>query len=871
MKKVLVIFWVTLLLGLFGLTSGKAFGQSVAVADESEVDRRFVEALRERFLFQTAEEYCRLRLAEKDLSGRGRALLFVQYLICLRDHAESLPPPRRDELWELAARTTREFSFSESVGDDANWATLQFALLRISQGRLLREEQELFGRQGASTGGNQSGEIESVRAPLREAIRDLRELEKVTAEKLQAVAAASVPTTSEGVWSESEWLGFEKTVQFHLAAAEMELALTYPEDGPDRAAALAESQRRLQILAQLPPDHPLALDSRLALARACRLLRQWDLARAALAAIDETSLSPRALLRVRAESLRLALDSGDAATVERILSLGREYRGETLSAYDFALMEAYWTLRNSAEKEERPTEPWNLKIVEILDALRQGGDPYWVRRAELFLAGRGGSTLGDDDAMSAVAAENAFRAGRIEEALAGYDRAQAAAARRGGAVDAFRYGLTAAAIASDRGDHREAFRRFAELADRFGDQPQAAEADLMAIHHLAVLVQSDPAQYLDTFLSRIRTFLSRHPGHPKAGELRLRLAQSLELMGKRREAAEEYWQLVLSLPGPTDPQEEADRTRRWSAMDGFARCESEYFQSIVAAGKDPAAEVAEVAARLDAWVQQVRQADSGDTAIRDPAVREAIRLSAQMRLEHHLPAQQAAAGLATAIQEAESAQLPQQEYAEILFLAAVARILSGDRTVPPLSPGSWDADTLRRVMQSGDCVLQAITDEAAKRRLAEFLVGLTDGLEASRRSSWTSAERQAFGESRARWLTLARRLDAALQAYGELAERLPDRGDIQEAMVLLLVQKADTASLEAALNRLLELTRRSPEGSARWFRAKYLTAWCLARLNRRRQAAELIAVVETLYPDLGGSETRELFLQLKRQCEAASQ
>lgn len=869
MKKVLLFVLFASLIGVFCGTAKKAPGETVAVADETDVDRQFVAALRERLLFQTAEEYCRDHLARKDISRRRRVALLVQYLICLRDHAESVPPPRREELWQTAARTARESLESEPSGDDVHLVALQFAVLRVSQGRLLREEQELFARpETPGDGGDQSRPIEAARTPLREAIRDLRDLEKITAERLKGVSVRAGTSASEEAWTENDWLGFEKTVHFHLAAAEMELALTFPEGGPDRAAALTESQRRLGILAQLPENHPLALDSRLALAQACRLLRQWESARAALATINETSLAPPGVLRVRAESLRLALDTGDRGAVERILSLGRESGGQTLGAYDFALLEAYWTLRNWAEREGRPTEPWNLKIVELLDILRKAGDPYWVRRAELFIAGRGGPESGDDYAMTAVTAENAFRAGRIEEALAGYDRARAVAVRRGAAADAFRFGLTAAAIASERGDHADAYHRFAELAERFGDQPQSIQADLMAIHHLGQLVQAAPQRYLDAFASRIRGFLDRHPGHPQGRELRLRLARSLELLEKRQEAAEEYWKLVLSLPGPTESQEDAVRTQRLSAIDGFGRCVEGYCQSLRAAGKNPVAAVAEAADRLDAWVRQVRQSDSGNSAIRDPAVREAVRLSAQMRLEFLESAQEAVAGLEKAIEEAEAAQMPQREYADILCLYAVARIVSGGSTPLRLNPGDWDADTLRRAARRGDSVLQAITDETAKRKLAEFLLELTDGLETFRRT-WKPAEQQSFLESRARWFTISGRLDAALQAYAELAEQVPARGDVQEAMVLLLVRKADTASVESALNRLRELTHRSPEGSPRWFRAKYLTAWCLMRLDRRRQAAELIAVVEALYPDLGGDETRELFLQLKRQCESA--
>ncbi|MGQ9605908.1 MAG: hypothetical protein ACUVTW_06875 [Thermogutta sp.] len=870
MKKVLALALFASFLCVFGIAVRKASGESAVIADETDVDRRFLTALRERFLFQAAEEHCRRQLARNDVSEHRRVLLFVQYLMCLGDHAASAAPPRRDELWELAARTAREFLASESATDDGYWAALQFALLRISQGRLLREELELFGHPEFAVSGPESPPVEAARTPLRDAIRDLRELEQTAAEKLQAIGVRPGIPLPENAWNETDWLGFEKAVQFRLAAAELELALTYPEDGPDRTAALAEAQRRLQVLAELPDDHPAAFDSRLALARACRLLRQWDSARAALAVIERASLTPQAALRLRAESLRLAVDSGDQATLEGILSQGREAGGETSPAYDFALLEAFWTLRSQAEKEGRPTETWNRKILEMLENLRQTGDPYWVRRAELFLAGRGGAASGNDDAMIAVAAENAFRAGRIQEALAGFDRAQAAALRRGAVAEAFRFGLTAAAIASERGDHGEAYRRFAELADRFGDQPQAAQAHLMAIHHLGQLVQTDPNAYLETFASHIRIFLDRQPNHPRGRGLRLRLAQSLELLAKWQEAADEYWKLALSLSDATESQESEDRTPLLSAIEGFGRCTSRYHSSLMAAGKNPAAEVSEAAERLDGWVQQVRQAVTGKAAIRDPAVREAVRLSAQMRLEFHFPAQQTAAMLSQAVEEAEAAQLSRQEYADILFLEAVAHILSGESPTIPWNADHWDEEIVRRVAQRGDSLIQTITDEAAKRKLAELLLSMTESLAVSRRNQ-KPAEQTAFLESRARWLTIAGRLDAALKAYDQLAEQLPERGDLQEAMVLLLVRKGDPASLESALSRLRTVTQRSPEGSSRWFRAKYLTAWCLAKLHRYRQAAELIAVLQTLHPDLGGDETRELFLQLKRQCESAGQ
>ncbi len=873
MKKIRCLALLAVLLGGLCLALPTAHSQTGAIDDEAAVDRQFLSALRERLLFQTAEAYCRRGLSRGDISQRRQVGLLVQYLICLQEHAESLAPPRRNELWESAVAAAQPVVASRAAGDDACLAVLQLAIFRISQGRLLRQEFELLGAaRGSRTGESADDPLEKARRPLREAIRDLRELEQTAAARLQAFAnsaTSSQSSPSGGAWDENAWLGFEKTVQFQLDVAAVELALTNRPDSPDRAAALTEAEQRLQVLAQLPPDHPLAFESRLAFARVCRLLHRWELAQSVLADIESATIPPQAALRARTERLRLALDAEDFATVEALLAQDRQVQGKTLPEYDLALLEAYWVLRNRAEKQGLPTEPWNLKIQATLEAIRKDGLPYWVRRAEMFIASKGAATPGKDYAMTAIAAETAYRAGRIDDALAAYDRARALAAKKGADDEAFRFGLTAAAIASSRGNHAEAYRRFAELADQASDASQSADARLMAIHHLGQLVQADSQQYLATFTASLQQFLSRHPDHPQAPTLRLRLAQTLELQGKLAEAAEAYWDMVLRLPGPAESQEADAGTQRMLALEGFGRCTERQFSSWKVPGQH-ADDVAKAAQRLGDWITRARSAGSDHAVIRDPAVRQAIYLSAWWRLLFRLSLPSVAKDLQGAIAEAEAAQLSPRDYADLVVLHEMAQLVLGESAVPSFHPESWDANTLRRLAERGDALLSTIPDQTVKRKLAEFLLWLTDALEAERQTG-NATEQHALLELRARWLTLAERWDAALQTYSELAEELPNRGDIQEAMVLLLTRKGDAASLESALIRLRELARHSPEGSPRWFRVKYLTAWCLARLNRTRQAAELIAVLEALHPDLGGTETRERFLQLKRQCASARQ
>ncbi|HYW78480.1 MAG TPA: hypothetical protein VE890_02850, partial [Thermoguttaceae bacterium] len=109
-------------------------------------------------------------------------------------------------------------------------------------------------------------------------------------------------------------------------------------------------------------------------------------------------------------------------------------------------------------------------------------------------------------------------------------------------------------------------------------------------------------------------------------------------------------------------------------------------------------------------------------------------------------------------------------------------------------------------------------------------------------------------------------VDEALAAYETLAAAAPDDGAIQEAYAELLLSRRDAASLEKAMVKWRELEKRSPQGSPRWFRAKYAIAWLHCQSGNKQQTAKMITLLKLLHPDLGGPEMKARFDDLLARC-----
>ncbi|GAB6164350.1 hypothetical protein JCM19992_03500 [Thermostilla marina] len=808
-------------------------------------DARFLEGLRQRHLYTTAEHVCRVELARPDIPASEAVRWRVALSETLCAHALNSPPAKRPALWKEAAEACR--TADDAAASITLIARLQQAIVFETQGRLLRQEAELAS----------APDWERVREPLREAIRRFRELDTRVED---AIRLPAMRTGAPDALSEKELLSLQKNVRFHWASALEELARTYPPDSPDRTGALTEAVDRLRVPAQLPYDDPLAWPARLAVVRCRRLLGEHA---GALTLINEyeKDAPPDAALNLRAERLRIAVAEKNWAEADRLTAMGRTIRGIASPVYDYALLEALTAGWKRARELNDPDQEktWRDRITELVALIGREDGPYWRFRAEMLVARSLDPGERSDPSMQVWVAENAYRSGRYDEALAAYDQARQQAAAAGKSDDAFRYGFTAAAIEHRRNRHAQAMTRYRELASAMPSHPQAPQAHRLAQYHLEQLLRTDPknGDLAGRYTELLREYLTTWPQAPDAAEVRLKLARFLLWSNRLHEA--------FTVAAEMSPN--ADDSQRAAAVGLLESCARSLLQSN--SKPEPAApfELGQAIAGI------ARVGGLGNWRPEGPLPSIASTASQQAFLacvRLWLAFGQTPAAVEKQLRDAIAA-LPQVGSDDLLrrrlfaYLALVA-VLGGDaeqaarwhRQAEPL-PVEIRCELLQILAYRGT------TGGAA----AEWTVALAESLQGA--ESVPAELASQLPTIIAEALAAAGRESDAIERYRRLAEAQPNNPDVLESYATLLARRNDRAALEQALEVWRQIARRSPEASPRWYRAKAAIVGLHLRLGNREQARKILDLVELLHPDLGGPSTAETFQALRKQLGGTSQ
>lgn len=818
----------------------------VQAQDELSVDGRFLAGLRERGLYQLAQRYCTNRLKEANLPPARRAELVVELSLALAEQAASSPPAQRAPLWEQAWRITEDFAREQPDNPRLVQVRLQGALGLLTQGELARQEAELSP--------DRERLLEQARVPLREAIRQLRQVSETLGEMLRRQDSRDGPP-ADGALSARQLESLETSVRYELARAYRNQGQSYPPGSEDRADALNQAVTLLDSLARLDMDHPLAWKSRIDQVVCLRLLEDFTAARQRLAALAAQKPPAGIVLRARAEQVRLDLAENKLSEAMTLLSAGRQIDGVTSPELDLAGLEtcvAQWRVAGQANRKDE-ADAWYAKAVGQVRLIERDHGPYWMRRAETLLAGStGGSSETSDLATTIRAAESFFRGGRLDDAVATYDRARTQAAKEGNLQQAFQSGYLAATIEHQRGRHQEAMTRYRQLAQSLPNDAKAPEAHLLAIQHAAELAKdSDPAaleQYAD-LLGEHRRLWPRAAGTDRVRWLSGRLA---EYRGDWQGALQSYREI-----SPGDPQHA-------QAIEAAGRCYEAWLAQLKAAGK-PTEQPATDAA---AWLESLILGTDNRLPERwSPAQQAAALFAARLWLTYtstgHGRAEQILAAALAGAPDAAEAWKSDARGLLVYSLAAAGRDREAVRVLDEISAGS--PSQLLAMLEGLSRLTSGGRD--ARPELAGLQLRAIKLLE-PRRDQLSPAQTQAFRRIHAQALAAAGHSDEALRAYRELAKQYPRDGDIQEGYAQLLLEQKDRASWEAALETWRQIGKNCREGTDRWFRAKYFLALLHYRLGEKGRAAKIITQLEILYPELGGPEMAARFRQLLRQCGA---
>jgi tetratricopeptide (TPR) repeat protein len=820
-------------------------GVRPALADSH--DERFVAGLRQRGLFELAEKYCADRLADADTAADRRATLASELSRTCAEHALAAAPEDRTELWRRARAAADDFVSRNPRDPQLPLVRMQGALAVLAQGELAREEAELAG--GAPQ------ELNDARAILRDAIRQLRELDESIAADLQQGGRAARPADGAPL-SSAELGSLALHARFQLARGLRNQGLCYPLASADRINSLGQAIELLGALARHELTPPLAWAVTLDQIACLRLVGNFAEAERQLAQAQRAQPPAAIEPRLQAERIRLALarDRLDEALSE---AGSPGVKGDVPSAdAAIAQLEAYlaaWRqARDAGETDD--AQQWEKTAVEQTRAIARALGPASSRRAETMLARSIVASAGSRNPQALVlAAQSLYRSGRLDEALDAYDEAARRAAAAADKNTYFDGQYAAGALEYERGNHAAAQSRLRKLALEMPGHARAADAHLMAVHSAAQLAgQQDPPR-LERYKQLLREHVETWSSTPTASQAWYWLGRVAQHEGAWQEAIR-----ALRRVAPEHPQHA-------EAVAAVGRCYEAALDELRKRGNRN-----ELLAQDATEYLQSVAGTRGKGAAPSDASRAAVVAAARILLKE-IPgggskAQQLLAAALAADPRAPAEWRRQARSLLVAALAADGKIDQAEKLLAQ-TPIGTPADALAMVE-----LLAAVSKRAAKddkpplAQLELTLIG--DAL--AKGAELDPATVKQLTRRRVETLVDLGQRDEAIAALAALARQYPRDGEIQEQHAQLLTSGGDARSKQAAFTKWREVAAHCRAGSERWFRAHLALARLQLDLGNPAQARATIKMVESSQPAMGGAQMQARFRQLLAECNQAS-
>ncbi|MEO8498241.1 MAG: hypothetical protein ABI614_24510, partial [Planctomycetota bacterium] len=514
---------------------------------------------------------------------------------------------QREPLWQKARDAATPFS--DSVEPRAVLVRVQDALALLARGELARMESEVSSQADEA--------LTSARATLREAATALAAIDRELTETIPI--RRRNPLRPDDL-SADELVSLQNHVRYQLARAFKNQALCFPAGSSDRTASLTATIDQLeQPLVQLAPGQSLYVDLRLEQIACLRLLGDTDGAAGYLKALGESELSPREQLQVRAERIRWHLARSEADEALKVVAEGRTIANTTASELDFAFLETYVSLWKKAadSRNQEETARWRDKSIATAKFVEQEHGLYWARRAEILLV-RIGAGSGDGSVeILRRTADDLYRKGNLDDAIAAYDKA-AEAAKADAPEQSFELAYKAALILQQQKKHTEAATRFQQLALAMKTLPYAANSHLLAIANTRQ-ASAAAGKWLDAYSDLLLEHLVNWPTSDSASTAAFWLGE-FEAGRRRWSNAIEAFVLVNS-----------NSEHFAGAVKQLGACWLMRLEELRSGGES----IAEELLRADgAFKQRVLDASGQIPAEWSPAAREAIAALAAIRLQY---------------------------------------------------------------------------------------------------------------------------------------------------------------------------------------------------------------------------------------------
>ncbi|MFP6659462.1 MAG: hypothetical protein VB853_14865, partial [Pirellulales bacterium] len=809
-----------------------------AWATPNSVEHRMVNGLLRRRLFALAERYCRDQLAVLDLSDLKRAELTVELSRVFAERALHSGPGTREEHWKKGHEVIAEYLKQAGSRPLSVLTRRQRALIWLARGELARYESEVVAAAGPL--------LDLARRELRAAISELNDLDDALEKEL---IAAAQNNSSEAAMLNPDRLRFlQNDVRSQLARALMNQALCYPADTADRINSLNRAVRQYKPLAEV--DVPIDWKSRIGLLACLRHLKDntnWQ--RLSRLYSAESPLAVEAELKL--ERAHYYLDLGTANEALDLLGKKPALAAAVAARWDYAKLLALMALWQ-AEKDSDRAASLHQRTMRQVELLEANHGPYWMRRAEGLLARYVASKpIASDLMLLARAAASYYRAGKLSDALAAYERAWRHAKQSGDKQQEFELAKKSAAVLQQLGRFSDASARFREIATGNPEHADAAQSHLLSAYNAAEALRRSSSPDVKAYAALLAEHIERWPASTTSSTASWWLARAY--------MSQKLWSDAISVLQKIDPTFESYA----ASLEALATCYRQQLAKLDRSDKQFAA-IADQAAVFFEKVFHHAAENSATAGLSQVAVLHATRFRLYFS---QTKTDESAAALRTALATHTGASAAWKASARLLLVYALAaqpdKLSNAHQQFVGLAAAT-PADLLDLIDRLGTLIVGA--PPTARSRLAELSLQAATLLNKSRPKLSPTA-RYRLDRSIAGALLAAGQRAEAVAKYEQLTKEHPNDERVQVAYAQLLLDGTDAKDWQAALSRWRQNEKKSRRASTMWFRAKYSQAVAHHKLGEPAQAAKIIRVTQTIYPELGGGQLQMQFLELLRRCE----
>jgi hypothetical protein len=828
-------------------------------------DVRLISGLRERRLFDLAEQYNRRLMTLPNRTPTQVATDSIELIKTRTARALLANGTDRDQAWSSIEVALTEFQKQHPDHPRRILVTIQAALAHLARGQQLRQE------------------LAAEMATDSDRMIALEELRLADSQltDIQLEIQKQIPLQRNRKLTKHELTGEElqklnNQIRLQLAIANLNRAQLFErQDRQNRTAVLTNVVERLkEIQRETQPHQPIWWEANALQIECFRLLNKFSEATAFTRMVDELGAEQPnlALNRWLEQQLLLALDIADEqASIKHLQS------AEQIPAREPELDLA--RLATAVDFSLRDIKPgkveWLNRSAQLARGIEAQHGSYWGRRAKLVLIKGGsgsvesaphhpnGTPLTDTQAAASSAevdllislAEQAERQNRPDDALKAYDRAAVSAFSLQAAAQGFALAVKAAQVLEKQSKHREAAERFIKLANDHSNYSLASAAHIRGCWNWSRLLSkggnqqpansaNSPSQskIRERYLDLLNQHLQSWPQAESANQVRVWLGAEYQAR-----ATADGWKQAF--------QQFSD-VRPGSSLFGTAIQQAGYSgrQWVVTS---PVSEQKTLAAQIQNRLQTILESCILDSASHQQTLLVATDLGLRFGIN---PSTEMAEPLRKMLDSDQDVDPLRRQQAAARLYAIDAFAHNADESLANLltifsSEKKWLATADQAIAQiiANESPQKSVSVARARMRLAELALDrFGPQLNREERIAWSYRQAEALIE--------LGNTTPAMKILEGLEQELPSDAGIKLRIARILT--ATESDPEVPLQKWRRLAAQLKPNTDSWFEAKYHVALLLDKAGEKTEAKKMLEYMQAVPPGWENSLFRDEFNQL---------